>query len=71
MRSVLKNRILAQGQGGRAFQPTGILLYFEELEREPNKEIEPKDIFKNASRSIPAGSDMSWAADAPFSGLSQ
>ena len=48
-RSHLKNRILVQGQGGVTFQPAGILLYFEELKREPNAEIGPKDIFEIAS----------------------
>jgi hypothetical protein len=48
-RSCLKKWILVQGQGGREFQPGGILLYFEDLERAPNAEIEPKDFFEIAS----------------------
>ena len=31
------------------FQSAGILLYFEELKREPNAEIGPKDIFDMVS----------------------
>ena len=42
----LKNRILVQAQGEIAFQSAGILLYFEELKRELNAEIGPKDIFE-------------------------
>ena len=49
-RSPLKNWILVQGQGGLVFQPGGILSYFEELKREPNAEIGPKDIFEKASK---------------------
>jgi hypothetical protein len=30
-RSQLKNKIFAQSQGGREFQPAGILQYFEDL----------------------------------------
>jgi hypothetical protein len=48
-RSCLKNRILAQGQGVGEVQPAGILKYSEELKREPNTEIGPKDIFEMAS----------------------
>ena len=48
-RSYLKNRILAQGQGERAFQSAGILLYFEELKCELNAEIESKVIFEISS----------------------
>jgi len=48
-RSHLKNRILVQGQGGAELQPAGILKYSEELERGPNTEIGPKDIFRMAS----------------------
>ena len=42
----LKNRILAQGQGGTEFQPTDLLKYFEELKLGPNTEIETKDLFE-------------------------
>jgi outer membrane lipoprotein len=48
-RSYLKNRILAQGQGGTEFQSAGILKYVEELERGPNTEIGRKDLFEMAS----------------------
>jgi hypothetical protein len=49
VRSYLKNRILVQGQGGAEFHPADILKYFEELKREPNAGIGPKDIFEIAS----------------------
>jgi hypothetical protein len=49
-RSHLKNRILVQGQGGAEFKPAGILKYVEDLKREPNAEIGPKDIFEIASK---------------------
>ena len=45
----LKNRILAQGQGGTEFQPAGILKYVEDLKRGPNTEIGQKDLFEIAS----------------------
>jgi hypothetical protein len=48
-RSHLKKRILVQGRGGREVQTGGILLYFEDLNRAPNKEIGPKDFFEIAS----------------------
>ena len=48
LRSHLKKRILAQGQGGAEFQPAGILKYVEDLERGPNTEIGPKDFFEMA-----------------------
>jgi len=59
-RSHLKKRILVQYQGGREFQTdgvavtaiAGILQYFEDLNRAPNKEIGPKDIFETASNVI-------------------
>lgn len=47
--SHLKNRILVQSQGGLKFQPTGILKYFEDLKRERNTEVGPKDIFEITS----------------------
>jgi 5'-phosphate synthase pdxT subunit len=50
IRSHLKNRILAQGRGGDEFQSAGILHYFEDLNRDTNKEIGPEDIFEMASR---------------------
>ena len=58
-RGDLKNKILVQDQGGRTFQSAGILLYFEELKREPNPatggNIGLKDIFEMASnhRTVP------------------
>ncbi len=51
-RSHLKNRILAQGQGGVKFQSVGILKYFEELKREHNAGFGPKDIFEIAYSNI-------------------
>jgi hypothetical protein len=42
----LKNRIFVQSQGGLEFQPAVILLYFEDLKREPNTGFGPKDIFE-------------------------
>jgi hypothetical protein len=49
IRSHLKNRILAQGQGGTEFQSAGILKYVEDLKRGPNTEIGQKDFFEIAS----------------------
>ena len=46
IRAHLKNRIFVQGQGGTEFQTAGILKYVEDLKREPNGEIGPKDIFE-------------------------
>jgi hypothetical protein len=51
-RSYLKNRILAQGQGGTEFQSADILKYFEELKRSPNTEIGTKDFFEMAFNKI-------------------
>ncbi|HAY38294.1 MAG TPA: hypothetical protein DCY53_02480 [Desulfobacteraceae bacterium] len=48
-RSHLKNRILAQGQGGAEFQTAGIRQYSEELRRGSNTEIGPKEFFEMAS----------------------
>jgi len=48
-RSQLKNRILVQDRGGAEFQTGGILLYVEDLKRDTNKDIGPKDIFEMAS----------------------
>ena len=48
-RSHLKNRILAQGQGGTEFQSAGILKYVEELKQGPNTEIGTKVFFEIAS----------------------
>jgi len=39
---------LVQSQGEIKFQSAGILKYFEELKREFNAEIGPKDIFEIA-----------------------
>jgi hypothetical protein len=41
---------LVQGQDDLEVQPAGILLYFEELKREINIEIETKDIFEIGSK---------------------
>ena len=49
IRSHLKKRILAQGQGGTEFQPAGILKYVEDLKLGPNTEIGQKDFFEIAS----------------------
>jgi len=46
IRNHLKIRILAQGQGGDEFQPTGILMYVEELKRGPNTEIGEKTFLR-------------------------
>jgi hypothetical protein len=51
-RSHLKNRILAQSQGGTEFQPADILKYFEEFKGGPNTEIETKDFFEMTSNKI-------------------
>jgi hypothetical protein len=48
-KSHLKNKILAQDQGGTEFQPAGILKYVEDLKRGPNTEIGEKDFFEIAS----------------------
>jgi hypothetical protein len=56
-RSYFKKRILVQYRGGREVQTdgvavtatAGILQYFEDLNRAPNAEIEPKDFFELAS----------------------
>ena len=48
-RSHLKHRFFVQRQGGPAFQPGGILEYFEDLKREPNTGYGPKDFFEIAS----------------------
>ncbi len=46
----LKIRVLFQDQGDNEFQPAGILMYFEELERESNTEIGTYDIFETGYR---------------------
>jgi hypothetical protein len=53
IRSYLKKEILVQGQGGTEFQPAGILMYVEDLNRRPNAEIGLKDFFESASIQIP------------------
>jgi len=50
IRTHLKSGILLQNQGDNEFQSAGIRLYFEELERESNTEIETKDIFETGYR---------------------
>ena len=54
-RSYLRIRIFVLYRGGSKFQPTGILLYFEELKRGPDKEIGQKDFFEMASILYSAG----------------
>ena len=49
VRSHLKNRILAQGQGGTEFQTAGMLRYVEDLKPGTNTEIGKKDFFETAS----------------------
>ena len=49
IRNYLKIRILTQGQGEAEFQPTGILMYVEELKRRSNTEIGAKDFFEMVS----------------------
>jgi len=39
---------LVQGQSGGEVQPTGILKYSNDLKRDPNTKIGPKDIFEIA-----------------------
>jgi hypothetical protein len=60
-RSHLKKRILVQYQGGREVYTDGVAVtaiagihqYFEDLNRAPNTEIEPKDFFEVASNKKP------------------
>ena len=40
---------MVQDQGGPEFQPAGILKYVEDLQRGPNAEVGPIDIFEIAS----------------------
>jgi len=49
IKSYLKIRILAQGQGGSENQPAGILKYVEVLKRGTNAEIGLKNIFEMIS----------------------
>ena len=49
IRNYLKIRILTQGQGEAEFQPTGILMYVEELKRRSNTEIGANDFFEMVS----------------------
>ena len=51
-RTYLKKRILVKYQGGPEFQPAGILKYVEDLKREPNAEIGPKDFFEMGSNPV-------------------
>jgi hypothetical protein len=44
---------LVQYQGGREVYTGGIHQYFEDLNRAPNAEIEPKDFFEIASNKKP------------------
>ena len=52
IRSHLKKRILGQNRGGREDQTGGILQYFEDLSRAPNKEFGPKNFFEIASNML-------------------
>ena len=40
---------MVQDQGGAEFQPAGILKYVEDLKRDTNTGIGPKDFFEMAS----------------------
>jgi hypothetical protein len=53
-RSNLKKRILVHYQGGREVRTGGIHQYFEDLNRAPNAESEPKDFFEMASERLRA-----------------
>ena len=46
----LKNWILVSDQGGEAFKAAGIQMYFEDLKRRSNADMEPKDFFESAFR---------------------
>jgi len=48
-RTHLKNRILVQDRGGAELKTGGILLYVEDLKRDTNKDMGPKDIFEMGS----------------------
>ena len=52
IRTHLKSGILLQNQGDNKFQPAGIRLYFEELERESKTEIETKTFLRQVIGSI-------------------
>ena len=58
-RSHLKNRILAQVQGGIEFQPADILKYFEELKPGSNTEIGTKELFEIVSNMFGINYNMS------------
>jgi hypothetical protein len=55
---------LVQDRGGAEFLTGGILLYVEDLKRDTNKDIGPKDIFEMGS-SVETGID-----DLSLSGMS-
>jgi hypothetical protein len=60
IRTHLKNRILVQDRGGAEFLTGGILLYVEDLKRDTNKNIGPKDIFEmGSSRRVDPGTSIS------------
>ena len=48
-RGCFKIKLLVQHQDGAEFQPAGIHQYVEDLKRETNAEIGPKDNFETAS----------------------
>jgi len=52
LRNLHKIWILASAQGGCEFIAGGIHRYFEDDERAPNADMEPKDFFKEERRSI-------------------
>jgi hypothetical protein len=52
---------LVQIRGGREVQTGGILLYFEDLNRAPDKEIGPKDFFEMTSKQLIPKSYISLA----------
>ena len=66
-RSYLKIRILVQDQGGSEFRPAGILKYVEDLKRDTNAEIEPKNFFEMTSSLI----SRVLSAKVPYSGFWQ
>ena len=67
---------MVQDQGGLEFQSAGILSYFEELKRELNTEIDPKDIFEMAFSGTrlfdtPSRTAPTWPARGVFSGVAR
>jgi len=56
---------LVQGQGGGEYQPAGLRKHIEDLKREPNADIGPKDIFEMASKKNGMFADSSITAQLP------